>query len=271
MQWFWNHYTTDENQRVETTASPLRASIDDLAGLPKALVITGEADVLRDEGEPYSRKLHAAGVDVTATRLGGITHDFVMLDALRSNNAAGAATAQATQYSDGHLGLATPRGRRAPRDSPPLCSTTTPHSPVSPRPRGLNSDEGATHEPSSTHPTTRERAQHSPAADLQLARSRSLGKRVDRREKPFDRRSPAAPKAASVCSPAGVGSPTRAPPRRCAGGGLRPRPTCCSTTCRRGQLHLAAMSYRSLGLSRSVAYHNMGPSPEVDCRWAALK
>ncbi|GAA2341831.1 alpha/beta hydrolase [Dactylosporangium salmoneum] len=98
MQWFWDQYTTDESQRNEVTASPLRASTDDLAGLPKALVITAEADVLRDEGEAYGRKLREAGVDVTAVRYEGIIHDFVMLNALRSTNAASAAIVQATEY-----------------------------------------------------------------------------------------------------------------------------------------------------------------------------
>jgi len=98
MEWFWDQYTTDENERNEITASPLRATREDLAGLPKALVITGEADVLRDEGEAYGRKLRAAGVDVTATRYEGIVHDFVMLNALRSTNAADAAITQAITY-----------------------------------------------------------------------------------------------------------------------------------------------------------------------------
>jgi acetyl esterase/lipase len=98
MQWFWDQYTTDENQRNEITASPLRAAANDLAGLPNALVITGEADVLRDEGEAYGRKLREAGVDVTAIRYEGIIHDFVMLNALRGTNAASAAIAQAIAY-----------------------------------------------------------------------------------------------------------------------------------------------------------------------------
>jgi acetyl esterase/lipase len=98
MQWFWDQYTTDEAQRNEITASPLRATTDQLAGLPPALVITAEADVLRDEGEAYGRKLREAGVDVTATRYEGILHDFVMLNALRETNAAGAAIDQATAY-----------------------------------------------------------------------------------------------------------------------------------------------------------------------------
>ncbi|MGW1529270.1 alpha/beta hydrolase [Streptomyces sp. NPDC001588] len=91
MQWFWDQYTTDEAQRNEATASPLRASLEQLKGLPPALVITGEADVLRDEGEAYANKLRLAGVAVTAVRFQGIIHDFVMLDALRDTHAAKAA------------------------------------------------------------------------------------------------------------------------------------------------------------------------------------
>jgi acetyl esterase len=95
MQWFWDQYTTDPAQRAEITASPLRASLDELADLPPALVITGEADVLRDEGEAYANKLRAAGVPITALRYQGIIHDFVMLNALRDTHAAAAAIAQA--------------------------------------------------------------------------------------------------------------------------------------------------------------------------------
>jgi acetyl esterase/lipase len=95
MQWFWDQYTTDPAQRAEITASPLRASLNELAGLPPALVITAEADVLRDEGEAYAAKLRAAGVPVTAVRYAGIIHDFVMLNALRDTHAASAAITQA--------------------------------------------------------------------------------------------------------------------------------------------------------------------------------
>ncbi|MET9617726.1 alpha/beta hydrolase [Kitasatospora indigofera] len=91
MRWFWDQYTTDPVQRAEITASPLRATTEQLAGLPAALVITGEADVLRDEGEAYANKLRAAGVPVTAVRFQGVIHDFVMLNALRETHAAEAA------------------------------------------------------------------------------------------------------------------------------------------------------------------------------------
>ena len=98
MQWFWDQYTTDPAQRAEITASPLRASTEELTGLPPALVITGEADVLRDEGEAYANKLREAGVPVTAVRYQGIIHDFVMLNALRSTHAADSAIAQAIGF-----------------------------------------------------------------------------------------------------------------------------------------------------------------------------
>jgi acetyl esterase/lipase len=95
MQWFWDQYTTDAAERAQITASPLRATTDQLTGLPPALVITGEADVLRDEGEAYANKLRQAGVPVTAVRYQGIIHDFVMLNALRETHAAEAAINQA--------------------------------------------------------------------------------------------------------------------------------------------------------------------------------
>jgi acetyl esterase len=98
MQWFWDQYAPDEDQRDEVTASPLRATTDQLAGLPPALVITAEADVLRDEGEAYGRKLREAGVDVSATRYEGVIHDFMMLNALRETNGAKAAISQAIAY-----------------------------------------------------------------------------------------------------------------------------------------------------------------------------
>ncbi|MFC4303285.1 alpha/beta hydrolase [Cohnella boryungensis] len=88
MQWFWDQYTTDPEERMRITASPLRASLEQLKGLPPALIITGEADVLRDEGEAYADKLREAGVSVTAVRFQGIIHDFVMLNALAHTAAA---------------------------------------------------------------------------------------------------------------------------------------------------------------------------------------
>lgn len=82
MKWFWNAYLPDEAKRKEPTATPLNASLEQLNGLPPALVIVDENDVLRDEGEAYARKLSQAGVKVTSIRYNGTIHDFVLLNAI---------------------------------------------------------------------------------------------------------------------------------------------------------------------------------------------
>jgi acetyl esterase len=95
MAWFWDAYAPDVERRSEPYASPLRATGEQLAGLPPAFVIVDEADVLRDEGEAYAARLRAAGVAVTTVRYDGITHDFMMLNPLSDTHATRAAVAQA--------------------------------------------------------------------------------------------------------------------------------------------------------------------------------
>jgi acetyl esterase/lipase len=82
MKYGWDLYAPDEKTRNSPYVSPLRASNEELKGLPPALVITAENDPLRDEGEAYARKLKEAGVAVTATRYNGMIHDFVLLNAI---------------------------------------------------------------------------------------------------------------------------------------------------------------------------------------------
>jgi len=95
MAWFWDAYLPEVDRRSELFASPLRATDEQLTGLPPALVIVDEADVLRDEGEAYAARLRAAGVAVTTVRYDGITHDFMMLNPLSQTHATRAAVAQA--------------------------------------------------------------------------------------------------------------------------------------------------------------------------------
>ena len=95
MAWFWDAYLPEKDKRGDITASPLRASLDDLAGLPPAFVIVDENDVLRDEGEAYARRLTEAGVPTTSVRYNGAIHDFMMLNPVRSTNAATGAVEQA--------------------------------------------------------------------------------------------------------------------------------------------------------------------------------
>jgi acetyl esterase len=97
MEWFWNHYAPDHSVRDEPTAAPLRAGLEELTGLPPALVITAEADVLRDEGEAYARKLTQAGVPVVATRYLGAIHSFTAQDALAASPPTRVAIDQAGQ------------------------------------------------------------------------------------------------------------------------------------------------------------------------------
>ncbi len=84
MKYGWDLYAPDAKTRDNPYVSPLRASIDQLKGLPPALVITAENDPLRDEGEAYARKLKEAGVTVAAARYNGTIHDFVLLNAIRN-------------------------------------------------------------------------------------------------------------------------------------------------------------------------------------------
>ncbi|MFD3612293.1 alpha/beta hydrolase [Streptomyces atroolivaceus] len=95
MRWFWDQYLPDPRRRGEATASPLRAPLEQLTGLPPALVVTSEADVVRDEGEAYAARLRAAGVAVVSMRYHGTIHGFMVLDPLRETDAARAALVQA--------------------------------------------------------------------------------------------------------------------------------------------------------------------------------
>jgi acetyl esterase/lipase len=97
MKYGWDLYAPDEETRNSPYVSPLRASNDELNGLPPALVITAENDPLRDEGEAYARKLKEAGVTVAATRYNGMIHDFVLLNAIHEVPGVQAALRQASE------------------------------------------------------------------------------------------------------------------------------------------------------------------------------
>ncbi len=82
MKWMYDMYIADPEKRQDIYASPLRATVEQLKGLPPALVVVAESDVLHDEGTAYGRKLNEAGVDVTLVQYDGMIHDFGLLNGL---------------------------------------------------------------------------------------------------------------------------------------------------------------------------------------------
>lgn len=76
LRWFWDHYV-DVAERCDPDVSPSHA--EDLAGLPPAVVIVAEHDVLRDEGVAYAEQLSAAGVEVDLRQFDGQMHGFFTL------------------------------------------------------------------------------------------------------------------------------------------------------------------------------------------------
>ncbi|MGW1105980.1 alpha/beta hydrolase [Streptomyces sp. NPDC002540] len=93
MRRFWDRCVPDVQQRSLATVSPLPATLEQLAGIPPALVVTSEADVARNEGEAYSARLRAAG--------------FMVLDQLRETESACAALIQT--FDNVHVALYTRR------------------------------------------------------------------------------------------------------------------------------------------------------------------
>jgi acetyl esterase len=91
MEWFWSSYVPEQDLRVESTVSPLRATLDELTGMPPGLVIVDENDILRDQGEAYASKLRDADVPTACVRFNGTMHDFMNLNALRDTETTRAA------------------------------------------------------------------------------------------------------------------------------------------------------------------------------------
>ncbi|MGO4502511.1 alpha/beta hydrolase [Dyella sp. 2YAF14] len=98
MKWFWDAYLPDATLRKDIHASPINATKEQLSGLPTALLLTDENDVLRDEGETYARHLSEAGVRVTSVRYNGTIHDFMLLNPIANTPASRAAIQQGVDF-----------------------------------------------------------------------------------------------------------------------------------------------------------------------------
>src|SRR5579883_224944 len=82
MKWMYDMYIADPEKRKDVYASPLQATVEQLKGLPPALIVVAESDILHDEGTAYGRKLDEAGVEVTTVQYNGMIHDFGLLNGL---------------------------------------------------------------------------------------------------------------------------------------------------------------------------------------------
>jgi acetyl esterase/lipase len=103
MMWFWDAYAPDRLQRGEIYAAPLQATLEQLKGLPPALIQAAGNDVLRDEGLAYARNLDFAGVDVTVVRYENLIHDYGLLNAISQVPAVRDALHQAAEMLKKHL------------------------------------------------------------------------------------------------------------------------------------------------------------------------
>ena len=83
MIWYRDHYLPRESDRTDPEASPLFYK-GDWSQLPPALVMVGELDVLRTEGEQYAEKLQKSGVEVNLQVMKGMPHPFLAMDGVLS-------------------------------------------------------------------------------------------------------------------------------------------------------------------------------------------
>lgn len=98
MKWFWDNYEPDLQKRNNILMSPLKANLEELHQFPDTMILNGEADVLRDEGEHFANKLRKAGNNITQIRFQGMIHDFVVLHSLDQTNACRAAMDISTSW-----------------------------------------------------------------------------------------------------------------------------------------------------------------------------
>jgi acetyl esterase len=77
MEWYWKQYLGEGGDGTNPDASP--AQLSDLRRLPRAIVVTAEADVLRDEAEAYAQRLFLATVETEGYRYDGMIHGFMRM------------------------------------------------------------------------------------------------------------------------------------------------------------------------------------------------
>jgi len=80
MAWMLDHYLNGKSDEDNIFVSPMRATKEQLKGLPPTLIEVAENDILVDGGETLGRHLDEAGVFVTTVRFNGVIHDWGLLN-----------------------------------------------------------------------------------------------------------------------------------------------------------------------------------------------
>lgn len=80
MEWMRDNYVNKKTEWDNIYVSPMRATKEELKGLPPTLIEVAENDILRDGGEILGRNLDQAGVPVTTIRFNGVIHDWGLLN-----------------------------------------------------------------------------------------------------------------------------------------------------------------------------------------------
>ncbi|QAY72701.1 alpha/beta hydrolase [Agromyces protaetiae] len=104
MKFGWDTYTPTDATRNDIYAAPLKASLEQLKGLPPALILVDENDPLRDEGIAYGRRLREAGVAATTVEYIGLIHDWMLLNPIQGVPGVEASFRQVAAELEHHLG-----------------------------------------------------------------------------------------------------------------------------------------------------------------------
>ncbi len=79
LEWLFDQYVPDPAERSDPRFAPIHAP--DLSGMPPAILITAEHDLLTEQAEEYGHRLASAGVNVEMSRHPGMFHGFFTMDA----------------------------------------------------------------------------------------------------------------------------------------------------------------------------------------------
>lgn len=103
MKWHWNQYVPRHFDRQHPRISPLQTPLSDLKQSPPTMIITAQADILRDEAQLYADRLKIAGVKVVHHVIPATVHGFVLANTLDQTKACRTAMNLSTEWINAEL------------------------------------------------------------------------------------------------------------------------------------------------------------------------